>query len=371
MKKIIILGSTGSIGTQTLDVVRSHPDEFQVLGLSAHSNTALFKKQVAEFKPKYVVKTSEIENPSAALSELACAHDADLIVNAISGYAGLMPTYSAVKAGKKIALANKESLVMAGELIMELAEKTGAEILPIDSEMSAIWQALAAHPFPLPPHSPATSLKNIEKIILTASGGPFWGFSREKLQNVTAEQALKHPTWNMGQKISVDSATLVNKAFEIIETRWLFDIPPEKIDVVIHRQSVVHSMVQFVDGNISAILSQTDMRLPISYALNFPSRTPNNFQRMDFSKLTLTFEKSDYSTLEGPKLAYSALKAGGIMPAAFCIADEIAVKKFLNGEIKFLEIYDFIKRSLEKVKNKSFSLEILEELIGGLKQIDI
>lgn len=353
MKKIIILGSTGSIGTQTLDVVRAHPEEFQILGLSSHSNTALLKKQIAEFKPKYVLKT---------LNELVCAPDADLIVNAISGYAGLMPTYSAVKAGKKIALANKESLVMAGELIMNLAKKTGAEILPIDSEMSAIWQALAASAYRTGGQSSINHKKSVEKIILTASGGPFCGFSRKKLEGVTAKQALKHPTWNMGQKISIDSATLINKAFEIIEARWLFDIPPEKIDVVIHRQSVVHGMVQFVDGNISAILSQPDMKLPISYALFYPARTPNNFPRVNFSKLNLTFGKPDYSILEGPKIAYEVLQAGGIMPAAFCIADEIAVKKFLNGEIKFLEIYDFIKRSLENVKNTAVSIESIKNL---------
>lgn len=359
MKNIVLLGSTGSIGAQTLDVVRANPDKFRVLGLCAHKASALFEKQIAEFKPKYILKTSESENPEKALEELIRAPSTDLIVNAISGFAGLMPTYFAVKAGKKIALANKESLVMAGELIMELAKKTGAEILPIDSEMSAIWQALPAKP--LIDHK-----KSVEKIILTASGGPFWGLSRKKLQNVTAEQALKHPTWNMGQKISIDSATLINKAFEIIEARWLFDIPPEKIDVVIHRQSIVHGMVQFVDGNISAILSQPDMRLPISYALNFPDRAPNNFPRVDFSKLNLTFEKPDYSVLEGPKIAYEALKAGGIMPAAFCIADEIAVKKFLNGEIKFLEIYDFIKRSLENVKNVAVSIESIQELSFSL-----
>lgn len=362
MKKVVILGSTGSIGTQTLDVIRAHPNEFQVLGLCAHSNTALFEKQIKEFNPKYILKTSQIENAEVALSELVCAPDADLVVNAISGYAGLMPTYAAVKAGKKIALANKESLVMAGELIMPLATKTGAEILPIDSEMSAIWQILGSQ----------NSLvrDQVEKIILTASGGPFWGWTREKLEGVTAEQALRHPTWNMGQKISIDSATLVNKAFEIIETRWLFNIPPEKIDVVIHRQSIVHGMVQFVDGNISAILSQPDMRLPIFYALNYPTRVPclpagrkQALSRLDFSKLNLTFEKPDYSILEGPKIAYEVLKAGGIVPAAFCIADEIAVKKFLNNEIKFSGIYDFIKRNLDCVKNAAISMESVKELM--------
>ncbi|MBI4994555.1 1-deoxy-D-xylulose-5-phosphate reductoisomerase [Candidatus Peregrinibacteria bacterium] len=358
MKRIIILGSTGSIGTQTLEIVRLYPDEFQILGLCAHSNTELFEKQVAEFKPKYVLQTVMSENPEAALMALASSPDADLIVNAIAGSAGLMPTFAAVKAGKRIALANKESLVMAGELIMELARKMGAEILPIDSEPSAIWQALEAQ------RSDARGQNSeVEKIILTASGGPFWKWTREQLQKVTAAQALKHPTWDMGQKISIDSATLINKAFEIIETRWIFDIPPQKIDVVIHRQSIVHSMVQFVDGNISAILSQPDMKLPISYALFYPTRASASLSQLDFSKLTLTFEKPDYSVLEGPKIAYEVLKAGGIMPAVFCMADEIAVRKFLAGEISFLGIYDFIKRSLDRVKNTAISIESVKELM--------
>lgn len=357
--RLIILGSTGSIGTQTLDVVRAHPDEFQIIGLSTHQNTALFEQQVKEFTPRHVLQTSVSENPEKALMALASLQDADLIVNALSGYAGLMPTYAACKAGKRIALANKESLVMAGELIMETAKKSGAEILPIDSEPSAIWQSIRAR----------GNTEDVEKIILTASGGPFWKWQRSELENVTVAQALKHPTWRMGEKISIDSATLMNKAFEIIETRWLFDIPPNKIDVTIHRQSIVHALVQFVDGNTAALLSPADMRIPISHALFYPERRPNKFPRLDFSKLQLTFEAPDYSIFEGPRLAYDMLRSGGIMPAVFCMADEIAVNKFLRGEISFLGIYDFIKRALNKVRNESVSIEILQELRDKVERI--
>jgi 1-deoxy-D-xylulose-5-phosphate reductoisomerase len=357
MKKLIILGSTGSIGTQTLDRVRAHPGEFQIIGLVAHHNKDLFDKQVKEFNPRYSVLTSEVEDPEKALTDLACTPEADLIVNAISGFAGLMPTYAAVKAGKKIALANKESLVMAGELIMKLARETGAQILPIDSEPSAIWQLLGNNAMVREPHH------DIEKIILTASGGPFFGSYRERLTDVAPEQALRHPTWKMGPKITIDSATLVNKAFEIIETRWLFDVPPEKIDVTIHRQSKVHSFVQFNDGNLAAILAEPDMRVAISYALFYPKRVKNNLPRVDLSKLSLTFEKPDYSVFEGPKLAYEVLKQGGIMPAVFCAADEVAVKKFLSGEISFLEIYDFVKEALRMAKNEELTIEAVQELI--------
>ncbi|MBI2638571.1 1-deoxy-D-xylulose-5-phosphate reductoisomerase [Candidatus Peregrinibacteria bacterium] len=389
MKKIIILGSTGSIGTQTLDVIRANPDEIQVLGLSAHENTDLFERQVREFRPKYVVQTSFSENPQEALMSLAQTADADLIVNALTGSAGLMPTYAAVKVGKTIALANKESLVMAGELIIKLAGETGAQILPIDSEMNAIWQMIGNKHSNLEKRGlglvgsqsertkgrgePANAgleggnrrfphKQNIEKIILTASGGPFWKWKREELEKVTAAQAIKHPTWKMGEKVSIDSATLMNKAFEIIETRWLFDIPAEKIEAVIHRQSIVHSFVQFIDGNTAAILSQPDMRIPISHALFYPARAKRAPSHLDVTQQTLTFEKPDFSLFEGPKLAYEVLQAGGILPAVFCMADEIAVKKFIAGEISFLGMYDFIKRALSKIQNAPLSLEALREL---------
>lgn len=358
MKKIVILGSTGSIGAQTLDIIRANPRDFCVIGLSAHKNTDLFEKQIREFGPKYIVQTSASENPEKALCALASAQEADLIVNALAGYSGLMPTYAACKAGKKIALANKESMVMAGELLMETAEKMRAEIIPIDSELSAVWQMIE-NPRT---ENPRNRIEAVEKIILTASGGPFWKWRREELSRVSVSQALKHPTWKMGEKISIDSATLMNKAFEIMGTRWLFGVAPEKIDVTIHRQSIIHSLVQFKDGNTHAVLSSADMKIPISWALYHPDRASNTLPRLDINELQLTFEKPDYSILEGPKLAYESLKAGGIMPAALCIADEIAVQKFLRGEIQFLEIYDYIHRMLDRAKNAIASIEEIVNL---------
>lgn len=359
MKNIVILGSTGSIGTQTLDVIRANPGEFKIIGLSAHENTELFERQAREFEPRHALLTSMSENSAAALEALATLPEADIIVNAVGGSAGLAPTIAAVKAGKRLALANKESLVMAGELVMKIAAETGAQILPIDSEPSAVWQMLRH----------CERRNDIEKVILTASGGPFWKWKREELELVTKEQAVKHPTWKMGEKISVDSATLMNKAFEIIEARWLFDLESSKIDVVIHRQSIVHALVQFRDGNTQAVLSQPDMRIPIGAALFRPDRAPRAPSSLDFSELQLTFEKPDYSIFEGPKLAYEVLAAGGIMPAAFCLADEIAVQKFIRGEIPFLGIYDYIKRALERVKNMPLSFEALEDL--SLRSPDI
>lgn len=352
MKKIIILGSTGSIGTQTLEVVRAHPDHFQVIGLSAHGSTMLFEKQVREFKPKYVVQTSLSENPQQALCALAQVPECDLVVNAIAGCAGLMPTYAAVQAGKKIALANKESLVMAGELLMKCAAQTGARILPIDSEASGIWKLFNGH----------TEASLVEKVILTASGGPFWKWDREQLKQVSVTEALKHPTWKMGKKVSIDSATLMNKAFEIIEARWLFDLPAQKIDVIIHRQSTVHALVTFCNGETTAIMSRPDMKIPIANALFYPEPASFSPLPFDLSSLTLTFEKPDYAVFEGPRLAYEVLAAGGIMPAIFCLADEIAVAQFLKGEMSFLQIYDFIKEALERVKNCALSMEALHEL---------
>ena len=359
MKRLIILGSTGSIGTQTLEVVRAHPDEFEIIGLAAHSNAAVFEQQVREFRPKYVLQTSVSENPAQALSSLAQAAEADLVVNAVSGSAGLAPTYAACSAGKNIALANKETLVMAGELLMATPAASGAKILPIDSEPSAIWQLIGSY-------APAPQ-SGVEKIILTASGGPFWRWQRSELEKVSAEQALKHPTWKMGEKVTIDSSTLMNKAFEIIETRWLFDVPAAKIDVTVHRQSIVHALVQFNDGFTHAVMSAPDMRMPISHALFYPTRVHTQLPRVDFSQLQLTFEKPDYSIFEGPHLAYEMLEAGGIMPAVFCLADEIAVEKFLRGEISFLGMYDFIKRALAHVKNVPLSMEALAEISLQLK----
>lgn len=361
MKKIIILGSTGSIGRQTLDVIRANPGDFQVIGLSARKNVELLESQTREFKPKYVIRTSVTENPEQALASLASAPDADLIVNAISGYSGLMPTYAACKAGKRIALANKESLVMAGELLVDTANKTGAQILPIDSELSAVWRILRNTEVDSEVINGQTFT---EKIILTASGGPFWKWRTEELKAVSASQALKHPTWKMGEKVTIDSATLMNKAFEIIGAKWLFNMPSDKIEVVVHRQSLVHSLVQFADGNIEAVLGPADMRIPICDVLYYPDRSYNKLPRLDFSQLQLTFDAPDYSVFEGPRLAYDVLAAGGIMPAVLCLADEIAVDKFLSGEISFLGIYDFIKRAISRVKNTRLSIKE----IAGLKQ---
>lgn len=371
MKKLVVLGSTGSIGTQTLDIVRSQPGEFEIIGLSAHENEELLARQAREFKPRYVLQTAMSENSGSALSSLAAIPDADMIVIAVSGHAGLAPLYAALKAGKRVALANKEAIVMAGELLMDVARESGAAMRPIDSEPSAIWQALGMPELPLcngdggriAAHPAAGAA--VEKIILTASGGPFWKWQKSELERVTAAQAVKHPTWRMGEKISVDSATLMNKAFEIIEARWLFGIVQEKIDVTVHRQSIIHSFVQFVDGNIAAILAAPDMRIPISLALNYPLRAANSLPRLDFSQLQFTFERPDYSLFEGPRLAYEVLREGGIMPAVFCIADEIAVGKFLRGEIPFLGIYDFIKRSLDKVKNTALTMDALDDVIAG------
>ncbi|PJC37302.1 1-deoxy-D-xylulose-5-phosphate reductoisomerase [Candidatus Peregrinibacteria bacterium CG_4_9_14_0_2_um_filter_53_11] len=362
MKRIVILGSTGSIGTQVLDVVRAHPDAFEVIGISAYEDSALLERQNQEFKPRYVVQAGISENPTQVLSTLAAVEEADIIVNAIAGSAGLFPTLAAVQAGKTVALANKESLVMAGELVMQTARRMGGRILPIDSEPSAIWQALLAR-------SEAVSeptIDGVEKVILTASGGPFWRWNRQNLEHVTLEEALKHPTWQMGEKISVDSATLMNKAFEIIETKQLFGLQAEKIDVTIHRQSLVHSFVQYDDGNMHAVLAPTDMRIPTHYALFYPNRQKNSLPRIDLSQLTLTFEAPDYSIFEGPKLAYEVIKAGGLMPAIFCLADERAVRRFCDGEIGFLDIYDEIKRALDEARNEELTLDSLRELISRM-----
>lgn len=351
MKRIVILGSTGSIGTQTLDIVRACPNEFEVIGLCAGTNKALFEKQVFEFKPKYKLLAFESENYGVELEKMAGLPEADIVVNAVSGCAGFFVSHAACRAGKILALANKESIVMAGELLMNLAAKTGAKIFPIDSELSAIWQIIDGK-----------DKNSIEKVILTASGGPFFGWPREKLKNITPAKAASHPTWKMGKKISIDSATLMNKAFEIIETRWMFDITPEKIQAVIHRQSIAHALVQFSDGNTAAILSVPDMRIPISYALFYPKRRASSPSSVDFSKLNLSFEAPDYSIFPGLLLAYEVLREGGIMPAVFCMADEIAVNKFFAGEISFLGIYDFIKSALARVKNMPLSFESTAEL---------
>ena len=348
VKKLAVLGSTGSIGRQTLEVVRALPDYFKIIALAAGKNTTLLAEQISEFKPDAVFCQGDksplgktgIDYEFLPLEDIALLPDADIVVIATSGTAGLKATMAAVKADKKIALANKESLVMAGQFIMAEAKRSNAEILPIDSEHSAIWQCLRGETAP-------------ERIILTASGGPFRGYTRNQLEKVTAEQALKHPSWQMGEKVTIDSATLMNKGLEIIEARWLFDIPVDKISVVIHPQSIIHSMVEFADGSTKAQLSYPDMRLPIQYALSYPERLPNeHFSKMNWDDMKdFTFEKPDYDTFPCLKLAIEAVRKGGTYPAALCAADEAAVELFLRNRIGFMDIPGLIEQVLNEHKS--------------------
>lgn len=367
MKKIAILGSTGSIGTQTLDVVREQGD-ISVAALAAGSNIALLEQQIREFHPRLVAvwdkkKAEELKIKTADLSVeildgmdglLAVAQipEAEILVTAIVGMLGIRPTIAAIRAGKDIALANKETLVTAGHLIMPMAEENHVSILPVDSEHSAIFQALNGERH-----------NKIHKILLTASGGPFRGKTREELKDVTVEDALKHPNWSMGRKITVDSATLVNKGLEVMEAKWLFDVELSQIQVVVQPQSVIHSMVEYEDGAIIAELGTADMRLPIQYALYYPDRRPLSGERLDFYKLgQITFERPDTDTFRGLALAYRAMEQGGNVPTAFNAANERAVAKFLNHEIRFLEIPEIIVACMEHcnyVKNPSVE-EILD-----------
>ena len=367
MKKIAILGSTGSIGTQTLDVVREQGD-ISVAALAAGSNIALLEQQIREFQPRLVAvwdkkKAEELKIKTADLSVeildgmdglLAVAQipEAEILVTAIVGMLGIRPTIAAIRAGKDIALANKETLVTAGHLIMPMAEENHVSILPVDSEHSAIFQSLNGERH-----------NKIHKILLTASGGPFRGTTREELKDVTVEDALKHPNWSMGRKITVDSATLVNKGLEVMEAKWLFDVELSQIQVVVQPQSVIHSMVEYEDGAIIAELGTADMRLPIQYALYYPDRRPLSGERLDFYKLEqITFERPDTDTFRGLALAYRAMEQGGNVPTAFNAANERAVAKFLNHEIRFLEIPEIIGACMEHcnyVKNPSVE-EILD-----------
>ena len=367
MKKIAILGSTGSIGTQTLDVVREQGD-ISVAALAAGSNIALLEQQIREFHPRLVAvwdkkKAEELKIKTADLSVeildgmdglLAVAQipEAEILVTAIVGMLGIRPTIAAIRAGKDIALANKETLVTAGHLIMPMAEENHVSILPVDSEHSAIFQSLNGERH-----------KKIHKLLLTASGGPFRGKTREELKDVTVEDALKHPNWSMGRKITVDSASLVNKGLEVMEAKWLFDVELSQIQVVVQPQSVIHSMVEYEDGAIIAELGTADMRLPIQYALYYPDRRPLSGERLDFYKLgQITFERPDTDTFRGLALAYRAMEQGGNVPTAFNAANERAVAKFLNHEIRFLEIPEIIGACMEHcnyVKNPSVE-EILD-----------
>lgn len=355
MKKIGILGSTGSIGTQTLEIVRSNPD-LQVIALAAGSNVSLMEQQVREFHPMLAVMGSEeaatdLKNRIAdtdtrvsagmeGMLELAILPQMEVLVTAIVGMIGIRPTIAAIKAGKTIALANKETLVTAGHIIMPLAKEKGVSILPVDSEHSAIFQSMHGE-----------NRERVSKILLTASGGPFRGKKTEELQDITVEDALKHPNWSMGRKITVDSAALVNKGLEVMEAKWLFDVEPEQIQVVVHPQSIIHSMVEYVDGGIMAQLGMPDMKLPIQYALFYPDRRPMDGRRVDFFALkSISFEEPDIKTFRGLQLAYDAIAAGGSMPTVFNAANEKAVGLFLDKKIRFLAIYDLIQGAMEQHK---------------------
>ena len=353
MKKIAILGSTGSIGTQTLDVVRANGD-IEVLGISAGRNVKMLEEQAREFHPKLIAVWDEnaakdlavrlqdmdvkIVSGMDGLLELARMPETDILVTAVVGMIGIRPTMEGIKAGKDIALANKETLVTAGHLIIPMAKEYGVQILPVDSEHSAIFQALHGE-----------KREQVEKLLITASGGPFRGRKRDELKNVTLADTLKHPNWVMGQKITVDSATLVNKGLEVMEAKWLFDVDLDHIQVVVQPKSIIHSMVEFKDGAVMAQLGTPDMRLPIQYALYYPERRYLEGERLDFHKLKeITFEDPDMETFLGLPMAMDAARAGGSMPTVFNAAHELAVKKFLQEKIGFLDIYEIIGQSMDR-----------------------
>ena len=354
MKQIAILGSTGSIGTQTLDVVRQHPESFSVYALSAHRSIDLLIKQALEFNPAVVCIADEtyyrplcealsdlpirVLAGEKALAEMVTMPAIDVVVAAMVGYAGLRPTIEAIKAKKTIALANKETLVVAGEIIDRLAKRYKVDILPVDSEHSAIFQSLVGE-----------DMTSVEKLLLTASGGPFRNFTLEQMQHVTAAEALRHPNWEMGAKITIDSASMMNKGFEVIEARWLFDIPVDKIQVLVHPQSVVHSAVQFVDGSVKAQLGTPDMRMPIQYALTYPERWMSDVARLDlFATQSLTFEEPDLKRFPNLALAYDAMNKGGNMPCVLNAANEVVNLAFREGRCGFMQMSDVIAQTMEK-----------------------
>lgn len=374
MKKIGILGSTGSIGTQTLDVAREHRDKIQVNILSAQSNINLLEKQIMEFSPKFAVVTdkeafeklknryngsTKILYGDENLVHVVSDDSIDTVVTSLMGFAGLKPTVAAIKQRKNIALANKETLVVAGDIIMNMAQEYNVSIMPIDSEHGAIFQCLNGE-----------RKSEIKKILLTASGGPFLNKSREYLQNVTVEECLKHPTWNMGKKITIDSATLMNKGLEIIEAKYLYDLSYDQIKVVVHPQSMIHSMVEFVDGSIMAQIASTDMKIPIQYALSYPDRWQCSGKSLDFwDIMDLKFIKPDFNTFKGLDIAYRAGREGGIMPCVMNGANEVAVEEFLNKKIGFLDIYDLIYDAMEHFTN--IENPDLEKLFNVDKEIRI
>ena len=354
-KHIAILGSTGSIGTQSLEVVDAHPERFVVEVLTANNNSNLLIQQAIKYKPNIVVITNQekykevnealfdlgikVYAGQQSLEEVVENENIDIVLTALVGYSGLKPTIRAIKSGKNIALANKETLVVAGDLITKLCQQYGVQIYPVDSEHSAIFQCLVGENF-----------NPIEKIYLTASGGPFRGRKRNELLNITREQALKHPNWEMGAKITIDSASMMNKGLEVIEAKWLFDLKVNQIEVVVHPQSIIHSAVQYTDGSVIAQIGVPDMKLPIQYALGFPERLENNFKRFSFFDYPeLTFEKPDMETFRNLQLAFNAMDKGGNSPCVLNAANEIVVDAFLNNRIGFLSMSDVIENCMEKI----------------------
>ncbi len=376
MRKVSILGATGSIGTQTLDVIRKEKDRFQLTAISANSSWKKVIDIINEFNPPYVVLTEEkayrevkeyctnigkntkILFGMEGLNTIASLSEVDIVVTSVVGMIGLVPTITAIRSGKDIALANKETLVTGGKLVMSEAKKYDVKILPVDSEHGAIFQCLQGN-----------EKSSVNKILLTASGGPFRGKKEYELSEVTVDEALKHPRWNMGKKISIDSATLMNKGLEVIEAHWLFDIDYDQIEVVVHPESMIHSMVEYVDGSVIAQMGSTDMKLPIQYALNYPERKNAVVEKLDFYKMgALTFEKPDMDTFKPLKLAYEAGKAGGTMPAILNAANECAVDLFLNKRIKFLQIGNILEMCMDKFTiQQNYTLEDILQLDSKVK----
>ena len=353
MKSIIILGSTGSIGTNTLDIVQRFPEDFRVIGMTGGGNIERLEAQIRSFKPQAVAVSTEssaatlrarcLDLPveilagEEGITQVAAMPGAELVISAIVGAAGLVPTLAAIRSGKHIALANKEPMVMAGKLMQDEARKHGVKIFPVDSEHSAIFQSLEGH-----------RLEDVRRLILTASGGALWTLTKEQLQDVTPERALQHPNWKMGSKITIDSATLMNKGLEVVEARWLFSISESRIDVVVHRESIIHSLVEYTDRSMIAQLGLPDMRTPISYAMQYPERLPLDLPSLDLTEVgTLTFCKPDHDRFPCLNLGYESLRVGGTMPAVLNAANEIAVDAFLNGGIRFLGIADVIRNTMD------------------------
>ncbi len=361
MKSIIILGSTGSIGTNTLDIVQRFPEDFRVVGLTAGGNVEKLEAQIRAFNPQVVAVSTEssaatlrtrcaglpveILAGEEGIAQVAAMPGAELVISAIVGAAGLLPTLAAIRSGKHIALANKEPMVMAGKLMQEEARKHGVRIFPVDSEHSAIFQSLEGH-----------RLEDVRRLILTASGGALWTLTKAQLQDVTPERALQHPNWKMGSKITIDSATLMNKGLEVVEARWLFDIRESRIDVLIHRESIIHSLVEYEDRSMIAQLGLPDMRTPISYAMRYPERMPLDLPSLDLTEVgKLTFCKPDHDRFPCLNLGYESLRIGGTMPAAMNAANEVAVDAFLNGGLRFIEIADVIRNTMHAYTHREIT----------------